>query len=99
MINLLIKGIFWIITQLFNLLTAPIIATITVLFPSLSSFFNSISVFLGYAFTYIRSILNLLLIPDPLIIALFDYFVILYSIFIGIQAYKFAINIYNKLKI
>jgi uncharacterized membrane protein len=99
MINAIIKGIFFLITKLFNLILSPIISVIIALFPDLTTFFNSISTFFGYGFTYIRSILSLLCIPDTIIIALFDYFVILYSIHLTVIAVKFALTVYNKLKI
>lgn len=99
MINAIIKGIFGLITALFSAIMNPIISVITSLFPSTATFFTSISTFLSYCFTYVRSILALLCIPDTLIVALFDYFIILYTIYTTVVVVKFAINIYNKLKI
>lgn len=99
MINAIIKGIFNLITSLFNAIFSPVISSITSLFPSLSSFFTSISTYLAYCFTYVRSILSLLLINDTLIIAFFDYIVICYSIYLVVLAIRFGITIYNKLKI
>ena len=99
MINAIIKGIFNLITSLFNALISPVVSVITGLFPSLSSFFTSISTFLSYCFTYVRSILSLLCISDTLIIAFFDYFIILYTIHITALAIKFGLTVYNKLKI
>lgn len=51
------------------------------------------------ALTYVRSILSLLLISDNMIVTLFDYFIVLYTIYLTIIVVKFAINIYNKFKI
>ena len=99
MINAIIKGIFNLITSLFNALLSPIISVITSLFPALDSFFGYVSSFLSYGFTYVRSILSLLCISDTLIIALFDYFAILYTIHITVLVIRFAITIYNKFKI
>lgn len=99
MINAIIKGIFFLITKLFDFLLSPIILVITSLFPDLSSLFNYLSTFLGYCFTYVRSILSLLLINDTMITTLFDYFIILYSIYLTVLAVRFAINVYNKFKI
>lgn len=99
MINAIIKGIFNLISSLFDALLSPLISVITALFPSLTPFFTSITSFFSYAFTYVRSILSLLCIPDTLILGLFDYFVILYTIHITVLAIKFALNIYNKLKV
>lgn len=99
MINSIIKGIFYLITKLFDLLLSPILAVIFGLFPSLESYFSYITTFLGYCFTYVRSILSLLLITDSMITALFDYFLILYSIYLTILAIRFGITVYNKFKI
>lgn len=63
------------------------------------TFFTSISSFLSYCFTYVRSILSLICIDDTIIVAFFDYIVILYSIHLTILAIKFALTVYNKLKI
>lgn len=49
--------------------------------------------------TYVRSILSLLLINDTMIITLFDYFVVMYTIYLTVLVVKFAINIYNKFKL
>lgn len=99
MINNLIKGLFYIITKLFDILFSPILSAIFALFPSLGSYFNHITNFLTYCFTYLRSVLALLLINDTMISAIFDYFFILYSIYLIALVVRFAINIYNKLKI
>ena len=99
MINTLIKGIFYVITKLFDIIFSPILSLIFTLFPSLSSYFTHINSFFNMCFTYVRSILSLLLINDTMITALFDYFIILYSIYLIIIVVRFAINIYNKLKL
>lgn len=99
MINTLIKGIFYVITKLFDIIFSPILSLIFTLFPSLSSFFTHINNFFNMCFTYVRSILSLLLINDTMITSLFDYFIILYSIYLIVIVVRFAINIYNKLKI
>lgn len=98
MLNLLVKGIFYIVTKLFEILLSPIISVITALFPSSSSLFTYISSFTATSLTYARSILKLLLITDSMIFTLLDYFVILYSIHLIVLAVKFAINVYNKFK-
>lgn len=99
MINAIVKGIFSLINTLFSALLSPIISVITALFPSTATFFSSISVFLSYCFTYIRSILQLLCIDDTIIIAFFDYLVILYTIYTTVIVIKFAITVYNKFKL
>lgn len=99
MVNLIIKGLFWVVTQLFNIIFTPIFSIIFALFPQLGTFFNHITSFLQLALTYVRSVLALLLINDSMILAIFDYFVILYTIHITLLAVRFAITIYNKFKI
>lgn len=99
MINAIIKGIFYLITSLFNALLSPIISLVTSLFPSLTDFFNGVNYFLGLAFTYVRSILSLLCISDTIIVGFFDYLVILYTVYLTVLAIKFALTVYNKLKI
>ena len=69
MINAIIKGIFYLVTKLFDLLFSPILSVIFTLFPSLSSYFSYITNFLSMCFTYVRSILSLLLINDTMITA------------------------------
>lgn len=98
MLNLLVKGIFYIVTKLFEILLSPIISVVTALFPSLGSLFTYISSFTATSLTYVRSILKLLLISDSMILTLLDYFVILYSIHIIVLAVKFGISVYNKFK-
>lgn len=99
MINAILTGIFNLIISLFNALVSPFISAITSFFPSLGTFFTHISDFLTLACTYVRSVLALFCINDNMILAIFNYFVILYTIHITILAIKFAINIYNKFKI
>lgn len=99
MINAIIKGIFFLITKLFDFLLSPIILVITGLFPNLSDLFNHLSYFLSLCFTYVRSILSLVLINDTMITTLFDYFIILYSIYLVVLSVRFAINVYNKFKL
>lgn len=99
MINLLIKGIFWVITQLFNAILSPVFTIVFALFPSLGQYFNYITQFLQMCLTYVRTCLSLLLINDTMIVALFDYFIILFTIHTTLLAVRFALKIYNKFKI
>ena len=61
--------------------------------------FSYLSNFIVLSLTYVRSILSLLLINDSMIVTLFDYFIILYTIYITVIIVKFAITIYNKFKL
>lgn len=99
MINVLIKGIFWVITQMFNIIFAPIFSIVFALFPSLQDYFTHITSFLQIALTYVRSVLALFLINDNMILAIFNYFAILFTIHITLLSVRFAIKIYQKFKI
>lgn len=99
MINAIIKGIFWLITKICNILLFPVVSLITALFPSLSDYFSYIVEFFSLATTFVRTTLNLLLIEQAWIRALFDYFIISSTIYYTILAVRFAINIYKKFKL
>lgn len=99
MINAIINGIFKLIINLFNTITSPIISAVTVLFPSLSTFFYYIENFLIYALRYVGLVLDLCFIPRSAITFLFDYFLTCYSIYLLVISIRFVINIYNKFKI
>lgn len=99
MINAIIKGIFSLIMLMFNLIFSPVISLITALFPALGNLFTYLSNFIIMALTYVRSILSLLLISDNMIVTLFDYFIVLYTIYLTVIVVKFSITIYNKFKL
>lgn len=99
MINAIIKGIFSLVMMLFNMLFSPLISVVTSLFPALGNLFTYLSNFIIMGLSYVRSILSLLLINDSMIVTLFDYFIVLYTIYLTIIVVKFAINIYNKFKL
>lgn len=99
MINAIVNGIFSLILSLFNTLMSPFISVITALFPAVDTFFSYISSFLSYALTYISTIIDLLFIPRAALVLFFDYLLICYTIFLTVQAIRFAINIYNKFKL
>ena len=99
MINAIINGIFKLILLLANTLMSPIVSAATVLFPAVDTYFGYINIFLGYALTYVGTILDLFLVPRSALILLLDYFLICYSIYLIAITLKFAINIYNKFKI
>lgn len=99
MINAIVNGIFKLIINLFNVITFPIISAVTILFPSLDTFFTYINTFLSYALTYVGLVLDLLFIPRSAITFLFDYFITCYSIYLLVISIRFVITIYNKFKV
>ncbi len=103
MLSMLIKVVFTIITKLFSVILQPILSVILALFPDLSQIVNTILTFFNnYVFHYVSFLLkmleNLVFLPHWLIVFLFDYFLIKYTIHITVQAVRFGIQVYNKLK-
>lgn len=95
----IVKGLFNLVIKLFELLLSPIITGITALFPALGTFFTSINTFLNYSLTYVGLLIDLLFIPRAALVALFDYYIITYSIYLLSIGVRFGITIYNKFKI
>lgn len=99
MINLIIEGVFYVITKLFDLIFSPVLNVLFSLFPNLGTASIKIYDFILLALDNVGVVLDIFLVPKDAIIFLFDYFVILYTIFILIRGVRFALNIYNKFKI
>lgn len=99
MVNAIVNGIFKLIINLFNAITSPIIGAVTLLFPSVGTFFTYINTFLGYALSYVGLVLDLCFIPRAAVTFLFDYYLTCYSIYLLVVSIRFVINIYNKFKI
>ena len=85
--------------SIFSLITQPIFDFLFNLFPDLANFFSYITQFITMSITYLGCCCGLLLISNTMFITLFDYFIIKYSIYLGLKAYKLFMNIYNKFKI
>lgn len=98
MLNKLIKFVFKIITRVFSTIFTPMFSAITVLFPNLSTYFSNISIFIDYGLTFFVTACRLALIPQAVLISLFDYFAIKFTIFLAIQSFKFTLFVYEKLK-
>lgn len=103
MLNILIKAVFTIITKLFSLILQPILSVVLILFPDLSQIVTTIvNFFNNYVFFYISFLVKLLehltFLPHWLLVFLFDYYIIKYTIYITVQAIRFGIQVYNKLK-
>lgn len=98
MLQVLIKGIFYILTKMFSLLLSPFFALIYALFPDVSVYFSYINDFLTTAFTYFSSAIHLSLVPQTALILLFDYYLIKFSIYLIRTTMKFSIKIYTLLK-
>ncbi len=103
MLSMLIKAVFTIITKLFSIILQPILSIILLAFPDLSQLTSSILTFFNdYIFTYVSFLVKMLehltFLPHWLIVFLFDYFLIKYGLYLTIQAVRFGMNVYNKLK-
>lgn len=64
MVNLLIQGIFFVVTKLFDVILTPFIASLTALFPDLSNIFAYITTFLNYCIEYLVTVCKLCLVPQ-----------------------------------
>lgn len=98
MLDLLVQFVFNIVNKLISVVMSPLISAITSLFPSTTTIFLYIGYFFDYAFTYIGSVRNWLLIPTSAITTLFAYFIIKYTIQVAIISYKGIANLYEKFK-
>ncbi|MCI8291364.1 MAG: hypothetical protein HFJ25_03830 [Clostridia bacterium] len=98
MINLIINGIFWLITSLANSLLNPLFSAIFALFPSLGQFFTYITNFIQYPLDMIGFGKDFMMIPTQCFVLLFDYYAIKYSIFLIRQATRFTIKVYQTFK-
>ena len=98
MLNKLIKFVFKIITKVFSMIFQPLFSAINALFPALGTYFGYITNFLNIALTYFTSACRLALIPQAVLIALFDYLLIKFAIFVAIQGFKFTLFVFEKLK-
>lgn len=98
MLNKLIKFVFKIITKVFNMIFAPLFSAITVLFPSLGQYFGYISQFLSFGLSYFVTAARLALIPQQVLILLFTYFGIKFSIYVAVKGFKFTLFVFEKLK-
>lgn len=64
MVNLLIQGIFFVVTKLFDVILTPFIASLTALFPDLANIFIYITTFLNYCIEYLVTVCKLCLVPQ-----------------------------------
>lgn len=98
MLQMLINFIFNIILTIVQAITTPFFSVLFALFPSVAVYFSYISDFLTTGLTYVTTILRWFLFSPSMLILLFDYYVIKYTVHLTIQAVKFTINLYDKLK-
>lgn len=98
MLQMLITFVMNIIITIIQAIFTPFLTALFALFPSLSTYFTYITNFLTTGLQYVGTCLNWLCFDTSMFTLLFDYFLLKYSIHLLIQAIKFAINMYNKLK-
>lgn len=98
MIEAILKGFLFLVTTLFDMIFSPIVSVITALFPAVAVYFGYVTNFLSYALSYVVTIRELFLIPRTMLLFIFDYFLILFTIYITMIAVRFVVNVYNKFK-
>lgn len=98
MINKLIEGIFYIITKIFSIIFTPFFTALFTLFPSLSSYVDYVIAFVDLMGNYNGVFQTILFLPSGYLLAIFDYLLIKYSIYLLAISVRFIINVYNKLK-
>ena len=98
MLQILIKFVFKLVVKVFTIILTPLLSVVFALFPDISRFLSYIFTFFDYCSGYVTNVRRLLLIPNDLFLLFFDYIAIRYSIYLGIKAFNFIINVYNKLK-
>lgn len=98
MINAIVKGLFYVISMIASAIMSPIVSIITGLFPELGTAITNVTQYFTTIVTFIPLCLEFSMIPRTAIVFLFDYYLIKYSIYLGVSAVKAIIVIYNKLK-
>lgn len=98
MLELLLRFVFEIIANINNIIATPIVNVVVGMFPDTAGHFENILAFFEQAFTYLTTILRWLLITQPMMLALFDYFFVKWSVWIISCGVRFAIKMYDKLK-
>lgn len=98
MIEAIVNGLFNLIAMLGNLITAPLVAGISALIPGLGNVIFNIRLFLSKFIYLIPIILNMAFIPREAVVMLFDFYIVLYSIYLVQITYKLIIKLYNYFK-
>lgn len=98
MLEKLFQFIFELITKLADILLSPLITGLTSLFPDLTTAFTVINNFLDMCLTYFHFLWKFLMIPQSVMLALFTYLSVKYSIYLVKIAFNFVIKIYNIFK-
>lgn len=98
MLQMLINFIFNIILTIVQAITTPFMSVLFALFPDVAQYFSYITTFFTTSITYVTTILRWFLFEPAMLTLLFDYYIIKYTVHLTIQAVKFTINLYDKLK-
>lgn len=98
MSNIVISILFGIVSTINNLFLAPLIYAILVIFPDMSNYINYFIYFLNDASTYVSTILRLLLFNRTMMLVLFTYFVMKWTIWVASCAIRSVLKVYNILK-
>lgn len=96
--QMLVNVIFTILNFIANLFLAPVIKAATALIPSLASFFNAFTTFIGYGLQYTGFFVKLLMIPTAPLTVLVGFFVGIFAFNLTIRVVGLAIAIYRWFK-
>lgn len=98
MFNFILDGLLKgsnVLSGVFNQIADSILAMI----PSLQDNISYVVTFLNTILKFVPLCLDFLMIPRACLVALFDYYLLKYGIYLFIRGFKFALNVYNKIKI
>lgn len=98
MLDLLIQWVFKVVNKIVSAIFNPFVSAVSSLFPSTATIFTNLISFFGYALTYVSNVCQFLCIPNTILMLLFSYFEIKFTIHLLIIAIKGTINLYNYLK-
>lgn len=98
MLNLLVRGIFFIIGKIGDIILVPVMIVVDTLISGLVIDYDNVFTYLEMGFNYVPFALKCLLIPSQLlqiVIVVFTFYLALVN---GIRIYQFTLRIYNYFK-
>ena len=98
MFSMLMNLIFTLIAKVGDLVMSPLIAGISLLIPSFSSFITYILQFINYGFTYLVFFFKLLMIPKECVEIVVTVALASLTIMTLVRTYTLIVKIYNYFK-
>ena len=99
MISVFLVSLTKIVLSIVSLFVSPVVSGVTSLFPDLLVYYNYIIDFFGMAFTYLTTVLRWFLFTPNMLMLLFDYFLVKWSIWVIGCTIRFGINMWHHLKL